>query len=132
MNKILSRAVLFVIGFAAIPCNYMKLFLINATMLSNHYLFYKMIQNMLTFTITLYLSRAIIVMDQMEAQPNSEPNIPYSSHINGPATSLMNQLIFTTTSDNLQYVNLLLTQYPSLIVTVYYHRREHGKHHEEV
>ena len=35
-------------------------------------------------TITLYLSMAIITMLQMEAQPKRDPNIPYSSHMNGP------------------------------------------------
>lgn len=35
-------------------------------------------------TITLYLSNAIMVMVQIEVQPNSDPNIPYSSHMKGP------------------------------------------------
>lgn len=35
-------------------------------------------------TITLYLSRAIMVMVQIETQPKSEPNMPYISHIRGP------------------------------------------------
>lgn len=36
------------------------------------------------FTITSYLSSAIMHIDQIDAQPKMEPNIPYISHINGP------------------------------------------------
>lgn len=35
-------------------------------------------------TMTLYLSKAIMVMVHIDAQPNKDPNIPYISHISGP------------------------------------------------
>lgn len=37
-------------------------------------------------TITLYLSNAIIVIDQMEPHPNREPAMAYSSQGKGPNT----------------------------------------------
>jgi len=40
----------------------------------------------LTFTMTLYLSIAIMVIVQMEIHPKREPHIPYNSHMKGPAT----------------------------------------------
>lgn len=50
-----SRAPLIVIGLAAMP-----------------------------FTITLYRSKAIAVMVQMETHPKSEPPVAYSWHASGP------------------------------------------------
>ena len=38
------------------------------------------------FTITLYLSKAIIHIVQMEPHPNREPSKAYISHKNGPNT----------------------------------------------
>lgn len=37
-------------------------------------------------TMTLYLSKEIIVIVQMEAHPNKDPVIAYISHMNGPKT----------------------------------------------
>lgn len=37
-----------------------------------------------TFTITLYLSKAIAVIVHMEAHPHNDPTIAYISHIKEP------------------------------------------------
>lgn len=46
-----------------------------------------LVQSMLTLTITLYLSKAIIVIVQMEPHPKRDPNIPYNSHMKGPGNN---------------------------------------------
>lgn len=55
MSKILNIAVFFVSGWALKP-----------------------------LTMTLYLSKAMKVIVQIEPQPKSEPNIPYNSQKKGP------------------------------------------------
>lgn len=40
------------------------------------------------FTITLYLSNAIIVIVHMEPHPNREPAKPYNSQNKGPSTQV--------------------------------------------
>ena len=40
-----------------------------------------------------------MVMVQMEAQPNNEPHIPYSSHIKGPAHKNVNPAPYYNETD---------------------------------
>lgn len=50
--------------------------------------FLSFIYNILTFTITLYLSKAIIIMVHIEVFPNNDPVIPYKAQAKGPVNKI--------------------------------------------
>jgi hypothetical protein len=56
--------------------------------------------------MTLYRSKAIKVIVQMEAQPNNEPHIPYSSHRKGPAHKKFNSSPYDIGTDTTTQKNL--------------------------
>lgn len=93
------------------------------------------------FTITLYRSKAIIVMVQIEAQPKTEPNIAYNSHMNAvQATKKLEEENRKLYFRNLliwglkrtRKKNWLTSEHPCFVVAVNDHWRSHREHHQEV
>lgn len=52
----------------------------------------KKLENLLTFTITLYLSKAIMIMVHIDVFPKSEPVMAYSEHAMGPTHTRLTRI----------------------------------------